>query len=382
MAFSQDVTGGAKLLLTPQRLRRLERDRDRQTVRWINFEKRIRTTADSTERGFELALYYAVTHDEQSGREAIDWALNHSCETRQVALIFDWTKNLSSNQRLAPLLTAACDHAVSDSGMEAIRNEVFRRVVTGNTEDPVPMDRFNKALAQFRKDLAPRPESLYALCELIDAVRGAKHLDLREPSAEYFAHLPTMFLLTMKPQQIDAPTWRARVAGQILVAIDPNLQESQFLQGWAMEEGAMISQGEGVAYEYLWGNPYMPGVSYQNLDPWEYDEHEGRLFARSDWTSGSCWISVSPKDVQALQCPSAWRTEAAKFGHLTLLPFIGRCIPVPPIAMNGDAAIVWGLKPMQRVTFQGDDKPQSQTADAAGMLRIPITAQTKVCLAK
>src|SRR5438270_2219228 len=53
-----------RLLLTPKRLKRLQRDRERQTERWINFEKRVNAVPDSPERGFELALYFAVTHDE------------------------------------------------------------------------------------------------------------------------------------------------------------------------------------------------------------------------------------------------------------------------------------------------------------------------------
>jgi hypothetical protein len=53
MARAQD---SPRLLLTPQRLRRLQRDRARQTLRWQNFEARVQSVPDSPERGFELAL--------------------------------------------------------------------------------------------------------------------------------------------------------------------------------------------------------------------------------------------------------------------------------------------------------------------------------------
>ncbi len=99
-AFPQDSAGDTpKLLLTAQRLRRLERDRERQTVRWVNFENRVNTVPDSPERGFELALYYAVTHDEKRGREAVDWALAQKYGSRQVALILDWCRELISPEQ-------------------------------------------------------------------------------------------------------------------------------------------------------------------------------------------------------------------------------------------------------------------------------------------
>ena len=380
--LAQDLPVGPKLLLTPQRLRRLERDRERQTVRWTNFESRVKTAPDSPERGFELALYYAVTHDEEKGRAAIEWAMAHRCETRQVALIVDWCKPSASSGQLSRMGAPTCGQATPQSSMEELRDEAFHRITNGNDQDPVAMEHFKPLLSQFEKEVTPSAEDVYALCELIDGVRGANHVDLRETQAEFFAHLPTQFLLGMKPQQVDGPSWRARIAGQILVAIDPNLQESQFLQGWAMEQREMISEGEGVAYEFLWGNPYLPGVSYQNLDPWVYYEADARLFARTDWTTESCWVSISPNQARALQCPPGWRTQPMKFGHLTLIPALTQCFPVPSLAINGDAVVVWGLKPGQKLTFRGDDKQQSRNADAAGMIRIPVQVQGKVCAGK
>jgi hypothetical protein len=92
--LSADVPSGNngtyKLLLTPQQLKRLGRDRERKTERWTNFQHRINSAPDSPERGFELALYYAVTHDDQAGSAAVRWALDHPSEARQVALVADW----------------------------------------------------------------------------------------------------------------------------------------------------------------------------------------------------------------------------------------------------------------------------------------------------
>src|SRR5580658_6270823 len=79
-----------RLLLSASHLRRLERDRERQTERWINLGQRVAAAADSPERGFELALVYTVTHEEAAAEEAIRWAASHPLEYRQIALIADW----------------------------------------------------------------------------------------------------------------------------------------------------------------------------------------------------------------------------------------------------------------------------------------------------
>src|ERR1700722_16128286 len=88
-AWADEVPPGPKLLLNAQRLRRLKRDRERKTVRWVNFENRVNNVPDSPERGFELALYYAITGDEAKGRGAVEWALSHEV-ARQSALVLDW----------------------------------------------------------------------------------------------------------------------------------------------------------------------------------------------------------------------------------------------------------------------------------------------------
>jgi hypothetical protein len=85
-------------LLTAQRLKRLKRDQERQTPRWLNFEERVKNVPDSPERGFELALYYAVTGDKERAQEAIKWAKAHRSECRQVALILDWCRDVLSTE--------------------------------------------------------------------------------------------------------------------------------------------------------------------------------------------------------------------------------------------------------------------------------------------
>ena len=64
-----------RLLLTPQRLRLLQRERERQSPRWEQFDALISGGAPMTEPGFAWALDYQVTRQAPAARKAIEWAL-------------------------------------------------------------------------------------------------------------------------------------------------------------------------------------------------------------------------------------------------------------------------------------------------------------------
>ncbi len=157
------------------------------------------------------------------------------------------------------------------------------------------------------------------------AMRSLNRTDLRESDPHFFSLLPKEFLLSLQPDQVEHPDWMAHIAALALVTLDPNLENSQFLQGWAMEDSQMLRDGPGVAYEFLWADPYLPGVAYQNMDPWIYDP-AGRLFARTDWEHDACWISVSPKWHNEQNCGKS----VTQFGTLTLTTLRSPARPFPP----------------------------------------------------
>ena len=370
-----------RLLLTAQRLRRLKRDRQRQTVRWVNFENRIQGVADSPERGFELALYYSITGDEARGREAIAWALQHD-DRRQMALVLDWCGPLLSDEQrkaLAGRVSAPVAATTSAPSILTARDALFASLAS---QQPVPSysDAQKKAfIADLEHGAFADPQQLYAACEFLMAYRMAEHADLREDAPHFFSVLPTEFLLSLKPDAAEHPGWMAHIAALALVSVDPNLQGSQFLQGWAMESRQMIRQGSGVAYELLWADPYLPGVGYQNLDPWAYDEGAGRLFARTDWTPQACWIGISDKGVQAEQCPPGWDRKLAKFGRLTLIPAASPCTELPQ-RKAVEFIIVWKLPPRQEVMFWDGREDHHAQSDPAGMVHLGSNVTGKVCL--
>jgi hypothetical protein len=231
-------------------------------------------------------------------------------------------------------------------------------------------------------------EKLYAASEYITAVRSTQHVDVREDDSSFFLQLPEEFLLAMKPSQLDNPGWMTHVAALALVALDPNLESSQFLQGWAIADRQMAREGPGVAYELLWADPYLPGIGYQNMNRWAYDAG-GRLFARMDWEPNSCHIEISTSGVKEENCPPGWRDAPAKFGRLNLIPMGERCVELPPV-QNGDAVIVWKLKPNETLRTeranieqakQRKQPPGTSEADPAGMWRVSVNITGRACRA-
>ncbi len=378
-----------KLLLNPQRLRRLQRDRDRQTVRWLNFEDRVQSAADSPERGFELALYFAVTRDEKRGREAAEWALAHRCDRRQVALILDWCGDLMAEGERQQLTRTACD-VKSGGEIEGIRDDFFSRVSgTGNAAP----DRWKNLLSLLEAGDFADARSLYAACEYLSAVRLTQHVDLREEAPEFFSSLPLEFLLSLKPENAEHPDWMMHIAALALVSLDPNLPDGQYLQGWAMEPRQMIRKGPGVAYEFLWADPYLPAIAYQNLDPWVYDP-AGRLFARTTWDADACWINISPGHYDQNNCPMQagaplridqyrgknenWDMHRAQYGSLTMVNMVRPCVDIPR-KNNNETIILWHIKPLQHLVISAAKPQIAAEADAAGMWRVPRNVEGKVC---
>jgi hypothetical protein len=373
---AQDVTPTPQLLLNAQRLRRLKRDRERKTSRWVNFENRVNTVPDSPERGFELALYYAITGDEAKGREAVSWALSHH-SARQSQLLLDWCAPLVSDDQKKKLV--AVPVIINGQMSFQLARDIWFGAIASGAELGAPgEDSLRPQFNSFIDGRYRNVEELYALCELIYAVRAATHADLRDTDTHFFSILPSLLLLSAKPKELNSPDWKLHAAALALVALDPNLPASQFLQSWALEDAQTLREGPGVAYELLWADPYLPGVGYQNMDPWVYDEH-GRFFARSSWEPNSCWIEISAQGIKQENCPPNWQNETVTFGRLTLIPVTDRCVEIPHVA-NNEAVLVWKLKPGQRMTYGRGREQHTIAIDPAGLWRPGAGVEGRICL--
>ncbi len=378
LTSAQEVPRPPKLLLSAQRLRGLKRQRERHTIRWANFERRVNTVPDSPERGFELALYYVITGDEAKGREAVRWALTSQATRRQKDLVLDWCASLISAEEKKRLRDGASSF-IENGRFSLAQTKRDLAFVAIACDDPIPSQDDLKAHPEKLRESYRDPEDLYAMIELIDVIRANTHQDLRDFDRGFFAVLPQLVLLSALPRDLNSPSWIMHVAALALVAIDPNLPASQYLQSWAMEDSQMLSEGPGVAYELLWADPYLPGVGYQNMDTWIYTDF-AQLFARSSWEPNSCWIEISARGRSDLDCSPAWKTQTSNFGHLTLIPMTGRCVDIPRLTDRNQAVVVWKLPPNAKlVQGNGKDRHTSEV-DAAGLWRPGANIEGRVCV--
>ncbi len=331
---------------------------------------------DSPERGFELALFYAVTHDRERGREAVNWGLAHVCERRQLSLISDWVGELASPDQQKILRTVACAYNGRILPVAlGLRDSLFEAIINGLT-DPAQFEVSNKRLIDDLSEARTLdPADLYAAVEYMMAMRNLMRADLRESDPHFFSLLPKEFLLSLTPQQVEHPDWMPHIAALALVTLDPNLENAQFLQGWAMENRQMLPDGPGVAYEFLWADPYLPGIAYQNMDPWIYDP-AGRLFARTDWDPTSCWASITAAGAKFGACS---QDQHPAFGSLRLLRVNSTCLTVPG-RESRETTILWNLKPHAQLTYGHVRQQVHGQADPAGLWPVPNDTAGKVCL--
>lgn len=378
-----------RLFLTAQRLRRLRRDRDRRVARWEQFEALVRGSARLPEPGFALALYAQVAGDEEAARKAVAWAAT-AADARQIALVYDWCQPHSESLKprleqarlksADPAARALAAVALGDAAgvAAAVRDWWRKEVAPGLNSGASAMSRRN----------------LYGVCELMHAVRDNTGIELRDDVPGYFRGLPHLLLASYYPAAFAGPEGEYRVpaskgapaievavaalsraAELALVAYDTNLEENQYLQGWAMHDRFMLRDAFGAPYEFLWANPYQPGLSYHHLPPVAYDARAGRLFARSSWEDGSDWLGWFERELQTFAdgrprvVPLREARGLYRFGDVTVIP-----APRPgrfQIATEAKAVYVIGLDPGRTYRLQPDGRAgEDAQADRGGIIRL------------
>src|SRR6187549_867155 len=87
-----------RLFLNARRLRLLKRERERTSVRWVQFETLVAGKAQMAEPGFAYALFHIVTGNTDFGKQAVQFALQTK-DLRQQAFVFDWCQPLLSEEQ-------------------------------------------------------------------------------------------------------------------------------------------------------------------------------------------------------------------------------------------------------------------------------------------
>ncbi|MEP6961218.1 MAG: hypothetical protein ABI995_04025 [Acidobacteriota bacterium] len=308
-----------RLLLSTQRLRLLERERERQSARWQAFDGLMASQAPMVEPGFAGALHYRVSKIDTTGRNAITWALTDGArDLRQLALVFDWCGPLLTKAEADRLAAKIQQGMAQAAGAPTVERQAARAFAAIALADRLPDagDGVLREIAGWWRNTVivggqpkvPR-EQLYALLELLHAIRDNTRVDLRESATEYFTKLPLDYIAGHYPATFPGPendfripvftgsgepdltlAARSRAAGLALVPLDTNAVNHQYMQGFLMSDRFIMRGTYGAPYEFLWANPYQPGLAYQTLPLAFHDEATGRVFARTDWDEDAVWV--------------------------------------------------------------------------------------------
>lgn len=415
-----------RILLTKQRLRLLQRERQRQSMRWQQFDTLISGGAALPEPGFAAALYYQVAGDAASGRKAVDWALSDAADAprdlRQLALVFDWCGPVMSKGQ-ADRLSAKIEHALTlpAPAVDDVRRHSARVLAVIAIADRLP-DHADKALRAEIVDwwqsvvvkrisngepAIPR-EQLYFLYEMFHAVRDNLKIDLRETAGAYFKSLPVDNIAGHYPSPLEAPENEYRVpiyvrdgepdlndaamsraAEMAMVAFDDNALESQYLQGWLMQDRFLMKGGLGAIYEFLWANPYQPGLSYFHIPLVFHEASTGHVFARTSWDEDATWIGYfdghlqlfTDGHIQSLRPGVA--TKPVRIGDALLLSAESK--DAAKFRATAEAIFVLNLSPRSTYEVEIDDEELSEAETDVGgtlVLSFPEGTDTGVRIRK
>ncbi|SRR6185436_16823923 len=405
-----------RLFLRPQRLRLLQREKERRSLRWQQFELLMAGRAPMPETGFALALYYRASQDQDSGRRAVAWALGPGTDLRQLALIFDWCQDLLSpaqSKTLAAKLAKGIEQSRRDRSIAAARSRMLAAIALGDHLADVSNREVEEGVLKWwrgeiapalkaGRDAVPRAD-LYALYELLHAVRDNLQIDLRESAPAFFKTLPIYELVSYYPATYPAPEGEyrvpsdkdagepdlrravlARAAELSMVPYDINAPESQILQGWLMHDNFIMRGTFGVTYEFLWANPYHPGLSYYLAPLVFHDEQFGRLFVRSSWDESAHWLGYFDGGLQLFQDGKVTllNPELSE-GPIALdaaVVFFGKNAQKFQTMLQEDEEVfVLGLHPRRVYQIEVDDEELTEDeTDRGGILQLKLPHKVQI----
>jgi hypothetical protein len=414
-------TDAPRLLLTKNRLRLLQRERERTAMRWVQFDSLVTGGAAMPEPGFAYGLYYRVSTDRASGRRAVEWALGASAtDLRQLALVFDWCAPVMQPTELNALgskIEKALAAGPAAESPNDIKRQSARALAAIAISDRLPDhgDALLRGIVEgwWRAKVLPRLTELpldqsYALYELFHAIRDNLKIDLRDGASSFFRAYPIEHLTSHYPAPLEAPDGEYRVpifsgngepspvdaamsraAEMEIVAFDTNALESQYVQGWVMQDRYLMRGALGCGYEFLWANPYQPGLSYFQVPLVYHNAASGNIFARTSWDEDASWLGFFSGRLQFFQ---DGRLQTLKPGApLKPLRIGGVLLMTAPntestkFRADSDGVFLLGLTPKTAYDVEIDDEEMYEAVtDAGGTLVIALNkgAETGIRLKK
>jgi hypothetical protein len=405
-------TDAPRLFLTKPRLRLLQRERERDSMRWQQFDALVAGGAPMPEAALAQALYYQVSGNAAAGRKAVEWALSPSAtDLRQLALVFDWCGKVTTASQ-ADALAAKIEREIGEPGPDVARQSaraLAAIAIADHLKDqgesilrPIVETWWRGGVAT-QGAAIPRDQT-FALLELLHSLTDNVSVDLRESMPSLFKDLPLDHLMAHYPAAFRGPdndflvpvfngdgepdpkqaVW-SRAAGLAMVALDPNSQEIQYLQGWLMQDRFVMRDPLGSAYEFLWANPYQPGLSYALLPLVFHNASTGHVFARTSWEEDATWIGYFDGHLQVFR---DGKLETLRSGVSTKPVRVGDAVVMSAPASESDgtvrfaaateATIVLGLSPRSSYDIEIDDEQLDEgVTDAGGTLVVTLPAETQ-----
>src|SRR3954471_5904504 len=400
-----------RLFLRPQRLRLLRRERERSSMRWQQFAALVAGNASMPERAFAQALYYQVAGDGAVGKQAVASVLAAGADLRQMAIVYDWCQDLLTDAQRKELETRLGQALVAsppDNSVPAVRSRALAAIALFDHVPQTPQRELERIVhVWWERNMAPglktgktlvARDDAYALFELLHAIRDTTIVELRDSCRQFFKDFPIEHLMSYYPavyegadteyhigaeRKIGEPDLRlatlSRVADLAMVAYDVNGAESQVLQGWLMHDKFMLKSPLGAPYEFLWANPYLPGLSYYHVPLVYHNPESGRLFLRSSWDDSARWFGyfdgvmqlyedgkVKPVDPQPGAGPLSMEQAMICFAKA------GAKFRVNP-GEEEDAVFLVGLGAGASYELEIDDEEMFEaTADPGGILPLTI----------
>ena len=403
-------TDHPRLFLRPARLRLLKRERERSSARWKQFEALVTGKAPLPEPAFALALYHQIAADPAAGRQAVAAAFSGD-DLRQQALVFDWCQDVlepGQSKNMAARLLAAISGPPADSGIGTARSRLLAAVALYEHEEAgtAPDRELERALhnwwpgiiaglAQGRGPITR--DDAFPLYEFLHATRDNTLLELRESRPDFFRGFPIGHLLSHYPAVFRAPendfyigasrrsgepdlrgAALSRAAELAMVAYDTNAIPSQLLQGWLMHDRFSLLGTFGAPYEFLWANPYQPGLSYDRAPLYFHDPDQGQLFARTSWEDDAAWFGCFEgaaqvfRDGRRIALDPRQPRQPLDFGKCLICPGIGAARFRLSVE-EAQAVFLLGLEPHRlcRVEIEGQ-KAVDAVTDAGGTLELSL----------
>jgi hypothetical protein len=398
-----------RLFLRPARLRLLKRERERTSARWQQLDLLVSGKAPMPERGFALGLYYAITGSKSEGRQAVAFALGRESDLRQQALVFDWCQDLLSETERRDL-AARLEKALSappDDSVSTTRSRALAAIALFDHLPRTPQRELERVVRTWwegklapalkaGRSVIPRDDA-YPLFELLHAMRDNTNIELRESCVQFFKDFPIEHLMSYYPavyEGADAQYWigaersiaepdlrlaaLSRAADLAIVAYDSNAPQTQVLQGWAMHDQFILRGTFGAPYEFLWANPYQPGLSYYHVPLVYYNPEFGRLFVRSSWDATAKWFGYFDGVMQIFEEGRLTVVDPRKTPQPIALAEAVVCLAQASrkfqVTLEEDEPVfIVGLEPGRKYQVEIDDEEMYEAgADPGGILTLEM----------